>query len=201
MVDDVMIMVLWRWMFFGGGFFPPLKVSGGIPVFRSTRGQLFGTTMSHNHGWPLAPTSRKLFVWQIIWLDLSVTSRSTNINKLATPETSRMQQFDLQSPFHQGSPNHHGRITCSSADGGPLSGTYWRREPLLFFRCFPLSPKTSIEITVPQSTTIDISIKYTSILIQPANVDQSFFGLHQMPGWELMPFMVFHCRQLYRLYQ
>lgn len=50
--------------------------------------------------------------------------------------------LDLQGPSTS-TPNHHGRITCSSADGA-LSGTYWRREPLLFFRCFPLSPKTSI---------------------------------------------------------
>ena len=31
-------------VFLGWDFFSPLKVSGGIPVFRSTRGQLFGTT-------------------------------------------------------------------------------------------------------------------------------------------------------------
>lgn len=192
---DVMMTVLWWWMFFWGGFVPPLKVSG-IP-FPFTRGQLFGTTLSHHHGYP---TSRKLFLWQIIWLDISVTSRSTICKQMSYTKTSRMQHPLICKVPSTSTPNHHRsspvlqQMELFLVPTGAGSHCY-------FSAVFHCHPKHRFEITVPQPTTIDISIKYTSILIQPANVDQSFLWLHQMPGWELMPFMVFHCKQLFRLYQ
>ena len=147
-------MVLWWWMFFGGGFVPPLKVSG-IP-FPFTRGQLFGTTLSHHHGYP---TSRKLFLWQIIWLDISVTSRSTICKHISYTKTSRMQHPLICKVPSTSTPNHH-RSSPVLQQMELFLVPIGAGSHCFFSAVFHCHPKHRFEINVPQPTTIDISIKY-----------------------------------------
>lgn len=142
---------------------------GRNPCFSvNLRGQLFGTILSHNHGYP---TSSTVAVWQIIWICkvLPPAPRITTVHLLF---------FSRWSSFWY-----------LLAPGATV-----------IFPLFSIVTQ-NIDLRSPsRNQPPSISLSSTSILIQPANVDQSFFWLHQMPGWELMPFMVFHCKQLYTDY-